>query len=445
MSDTRQAVLLFTPEWNGMHPGAWRLDGTPTDGAMDLAVVKSIVQQAEAAKFHGFFLADPTGFRLDIGLPGLARTGTAARFEPFTLMAAMAMVTERLGLIMTAGTTYEEPYMVARRFASLDHLSGGRAGWNIVTTGTKGVARHFGRDELMAHDLRYERGIEFVEAVLELWDSFDDDAFPRDKESGVFFDVDKLHVARRAGAHISLEGPLNVARPLQGHPVLAQAGSSPVGQDFAARFAEVMFTLQPTVAKARAFREGMRAKVAAYGRRPDSILILPALTLVVAPTDAEAQRKFDQMDALVPPEVGVELLSSMIDHDLSGHDVDGPLPDIPETELGTKTVQKFFVDKARDDDLTIRELISFMLRWGAVGGSPRTIADHIEEWVREGACDGFNVTFADMPESMDLFCAEVVPELQRRGVFQTEYRGRTLRENLGLERPASVFAGEAVK
>ncbi|MEZ5075913.1 MAG: LLM class flavin-dependent oxidoreductase [Solirubrobacterales bacterium] len=445
MSDRREAVLLFTPEWNGMHPGAWRLEGTPEDGAMDFRVVEGLVRQAEAAKFHGLFLADPTGFRLDIGYEGLGKTGTAARFEPFTLMAALAARTERIGLIMTAGTTYEEPYMVARRFASLDHLSQGRAGWNIVTTGTKGVARHFGRDELMAHDLRYERGGEFVEAVLELWDSFDDDAFPRDKRQGVFFDAEKLHVARRKGTHISLEGPLNVARPIQGHPVLAQAGSSPIGQEFAARFAEVMFTLQPTIEKGRAFRAGMREKAAAFGRTEDSIMILPALTLVVARTDAEAQEKFDRMDALVDPAVGLELLSSMIDMDLTGHDIDGSLPEVPETELGTKTVQKFFVDKAQEDGLTIRELISFMLRWGAVGGSPQTIADHIEEWVGEGACDGFNVTFADMPESMDMFCDEVIPELQRRGVFQTEYRGRTLRENLGLARPASVFASGAVR
>lgn len=433
----RQAILLFCPEWNGMHPGAWRLPGAPVDEALDFAEIQRLVKKAEAAKMQGMFMADPTGFRLDISYANLAKTGTSVRFDPFIMMAALAMCTTDIGLMMTAGTTYEQPYLVARRLASLDHLSGGRAGWNIVTTGTKGVSRHFGEEQLMAHDARYERGIEFVEAVVDLWNSFDDDAFPRDKERGVFFDVERLHVAQRRGRHISLDGPLNVARTPQGHPVLAQAGSSPVGREFAARFAEVMFTLQPNVPAARAFRGEMRQAVQGYGRGPDSIKILPALTLVVAPTDAEAQQRFEQMDSLVDPELGLELLGSMIDLDLTGHDVDGPLPEVPETELGTKTVQKFFVDKAHDDGLTIRELISFMLRWGAIGGSPKTVADHIEEWVGEGAADGFNVTFADGSGSMDLFVDEVIPDLQRRGVFPTEYAGRTLRENLGLDRPTN--------
>ncbi len=436
---TRQAILLFTPEWNGMHPGAWRLPGTPVDGAMDFDDIRALVQRAEAAKFHGMFMADPTGFRLEVGYPNLAKTGTAVRYEPFMLMSALSMCTSQIGLIMTAGTTYDEPYHVARRFASLDHLSKGRAGWNIVTTGNKTVARHFGTRDHMEHDLRYDRGVEFVEAVTALWDSFEDGAFVRDKESGTFFDVDRLHVAKQRGAYINIEGPLNVERPVQGWPVLAQAGSSGTGKEFAARFAEVMFTLQSDIAQSRSFVAEMKDAAVKHGRQPDDILVMPALTLVVAETDEEAAAKFELLDSLVDPELGLELLSVMIDLDLSGLDMDGPLPEVPETVLGTKTVQRFFVEKAHRDGLTIRQLISFVLRWGAVGGSPTTIADHIEEWVTTGAADGFNVTFADMPESMIMFCDHVIPELQRRGVFQTEYAGTTLREHLGLARPANQF------
>ncbi len=440
MSASAQAILMFTPEWNGMHPGAWRLPDSAHDGATDFEVVRRLVQRAEHAKLHGFFLADPTGFRLELSHPSLARTATAARFEPFTLMAAMAMCTERIGLVMTANTTYEEPYNVARRFASLDRLSGGRAGWNVVTVGTASVAQHFGRRRHMAHDDRYIRAREFLEATIALWDSWEDDAFVRDKAAGIHFDVDKLHVSRYEGAHVVSGGPLNVPRPPQGHPVIAQAGSSPAGRAFAARHAELMFTLQSDLEDARRFAADMRAAAVAEGRAPGDIKILPGLTLVVGRTDEEAHERFAQLDELVDPDVGLELLSAMIDVDLSGLPLDGPLPDVPVTDQRTQTHQTFFVGKARREQLTIRELISFMLRWGATGGSPQTIADRIQEWIEAGAADGFNITFAEMGQSMDLFLDEVVPELQRRGVFQREYRGATLRESLGLRRPANQFA-----
>ncbi len=437
-----QAILLFTPEWTGMHPGAWRLPGSPIDGAMDFDEIVSLVRMAEQAKLHGMFLADLTGFRLEVSMPNVAKTSTGARFEPFTLMSALSMCTSQIGLIMTAGTTYDEPYHVARRFASLDHLSKGRAGWNIVTTGNQAVAARFGQAKHMEHDLRYDRGVEFVEAVTALWDSFEDGAFVRDKESGTFFDVDRLHVAKQRGAYINIEGPLNVERSVQGWPVLAQAGSSTTGRAFAARFAEVMFTMQPNIEAAREFRGGMRAAVADAGRSPDSIKIMVGLTLVVGETDEDAEATFALMDSLVDDDLGLEILESKIDADLAGVDLDGPLPDIAETALGTRTIQQFFVEMARRESLTVRQLISRVLRWGAIGGSPTTIADHIETWLRAGAADGFNVTFADMPGSMTVFCEQVVPELQRRGLFQTDYTGTTLREHLGLERPAHVGVPE---
>ncbi|WP_159080508.1 NtaA/DmoA family FMN-dependent monooxygenase [Nocardia suismassiliense] len=434
----RRAILFFTPEWNGMHPGAWRLRSSDADGAMDFAVVSRLVRAAEAAKFHGFFLADPLGFRLHISPAALARTATAVRYEPFTLMAALSQCTEHIGLLMTAQTSYDEPYHVARRFASLDHLSKGRAGWNVVTAGDPSGSVLFGRPRHLGHSERYRRGAEFVEAVTALWDTWDDDAFEMDKESGRYFDTSKLHIATKTGEYVHAAGPLNVPRPVQGYPVLAQAGSSPSGRDFAARYAEVIFTLQPDIDHARDFGTKVRQAATRHGRDGAHLKILPSLTLVVAESDAAADARFAELDALVDDRLGLELLGGFLDADLSGCHPDDPVPDVAET-AGSQTVQGFFLAKARRDNLTIRELIGFMLRWGAIGGSPTTIADHIEEWIRAGACDGFNVTFADLPDSMNLFVAEVIPELQRRNIFHHDYEGATLRDNLGLPRPVNQF------
>jgi FMN-dependent oxidoreductase (nitrilotriacetate monooxygenase family) len=439
-----EAILLFIPEWNGMHPGAWRLPESPRDGAMDFALLLEMVRRAEQAKLHGLFLTDATSFRLELSYESLARTATAFRFEPFTLMAALATVTERIGLVMTCNTTFEEPYNVARRMASLDHLSHGRAGWNVVTVGNPSVARHFGSAPMMGHDERYARGAEFVDAVRMLWDSFEDGALVADKESGVYWDIDKAHAETLSGEYITASGLLNSPRSPQGQPVIAQAGSSAVGRAFAARYADLVFCLQGDFERARAYYREMKAMAADLGRRPHDMKILPSLVLVVADTDEAAAARFREMDALVDHEVGLELLSALLHHDLSGLGPDDMLPDIPETKLGTKTVQAFFVDKAREEDLTISELVSFMLRWGAIGGSPTTIADYIEKWVLGEAADGFGVTFADHPRSMDLFFDQVVPQLQRRGVFQSEYRGTTLREHLSLERPQNAYARRAV-
>ncbi|MBS1888549.1 MAG: LLM class flavin-dependent oxidoreductase [Actinobacteria bacterium] len=435
----RQALLLFTPEWNGMHPGAWRLPESPADGAMDLATVVGLVQAAERAKFHAFFLADALGFRLEISPEALARTGAGTRLEPFTLIAALAMRTERIGLVLTANTTYDEPYHVARRLASLDHISGGRAGWNIVTGGFPTGAKHFGRDEHVPHAERYARGIEFVDAVQALWDSYEDDAFELDKESGRAFDPAKLHTAAIRGEHVAVTGPLNVARPPQGHPVIAQAGSSATGRDFAARFGELIFTIQPTPERAREFREEIRAAAAAHGRDPDGLRVLPSLTLVLGETEAEAAERAARLDELADPRVGIELLSAFLETDLTGLPRDGPLPEIG-TAVGTTSVQRFFVEKAEREGLTIGGLIPAALGFGSIAGTPTQIADRIEAWLDAGAADGFNVTFADMPTSMDLFTGRVIPELQRRGLFHREYEGATLRESLGLSRPRNRFA-----
>ncbi|MEZ5075910.1 MAG: LLM class flavin-dependent oxidoreductase [Solirubrobacterales bacterium] len=441
MSKKRQeALLLFTPEWNGMHPGAWRLPESPPDGAMDVETVVGLVQAAERAKFHALFLADALGFRLEISPEALARTGSGSRLEPFTLMAALAMRTERIGLVLTANTTYDEPYHVARRFASLDHLSGGRCGWNIVTGGFPTGAKHFGRDVHVPHAERYARGAEFVAAVEALWDSWEDDAFLLDKASGLAFDPAKLHPPTLRGRHVTVTGPLNVSRPPQGRPVLAQAGSSATGREFAARFGELIFTIQPDAEAGRKFRDSIREAAAAQGRDPDHLKVLPSLTLVLGESEAEAQERSARLDQLADPRVGIELLSAFLETDLTGLPLDVPLPAVG-TATGTTSVQRYFVEKAEREGLAIGELIPFALSFGSVVGTPEEIADRIEAWLDAGAADGFNVTFADLPRSMYLFVEQVIPELRRRGRFHSEYEGRTLRESLGLPRPENRFAG----
>lgn len=438
-----QAILFFTPEWNGMHPGAWRDAASDDNGAMDLKIIQGLVRRAEEAGFHSVFLADPLGFRMHLTMPNLARTATAVRYEPFTLMSALAMVTERIGLIMTAGITYDYPFHIARRFASLDRLSGGRAGWNIVTSADPAGAKLFGQDELPPHDERYARGDEFVESVFQLWDTWNDDAFPMDKEAGVYFDIGGLNEVDFRGEWLRAAGPLNVPRPIQGRPVIAQAGSSPVGQAFAAKYAETVFTLQPTPDASREFRNRIRAQAAGFGRNPEEVKVLPSLTLVLGASEEEARERKSRFDSLVDPAVGLELLSGFVDHDLTGLALDDRLPDdIPVTTRGSQTIQKFFIDKGRTENLTLGELIAYMLGWGAFVGTPEQAADYIEEWIRTGACDGFNVTFADMPVSMDLFCDTTIPLLQERGVFHRGYEGRTLRDSLGLARPANRFSGD---
>jgi FMN-dependent oxidoreductase (nitrilotriacetate monooxygenase family) len=438
-SDDKQAVLLYFPEWGGMHVTAWRDPGAPEDPAMDFATIRRMVQTAERGKFHGFFVADTLAIRHSLSPTALSRTAKAVRFEPMTLMAALTGATERIGLMLTASTTYNEPYHVARQFASLDQISGGRAAWNVVTSGTPGESRNFGRDAHMAHADRYERGSEFFDAVTGLWDSWEDDAFLRDKASGVYFDASKLHTLDYTGQYLSVAGPLTVSRSPQGRPVIAQAGSSDVGLAFAARVADVIYTMQSDITQARSFYADVKHMIAESGRAPEDVKILPALILLVGRTDSEAAEKMARLDALVEPNVGFEQLTALIDMDLSGYPLDGPVPAVPETQLGTKTRQKYFLDMARRDNLTVRELMAVAARVGAIAGGPESIADRIEEWVSAEAADGFIITFSDTSDSLDLFVDLVIPELQRRGIFHNDYSGPTLRENLGLPWPVNRF------
>lgn len=427
------AFLMST----GHHIAGWRHPRAQADAGRNLAHYVALAQRAEAAGFDALFLADGVAIRVDDDT--LPYTARGASFEPLTLLSALAAVTERIGLVATVSTTYNEPFHVARKFASLDHLSGGRAGWNVVTSWSDNEARNFSLDRHPEHADRYARAEEFVDVVTGLWDSWEDDAFLYDKESGVYFDAEKLHRLDHRGAHFQVRGPLNVSRPPQGHPVIVQAGSSEAGQELAARTAEVIFTAQQSLEGAQAFYRGLKRRLARYGRTPDQLKILPGVFPVVGATAAEAEEKYEALQALILPSVGLALLSQHLGGvDLTGYPLDGPLPaDLPEPN-GTKSRFQLVTQLARDEGLTIRQLCRRVAtargHW-SIHGTPSQIADQLQAWFEGEAADGFNIMPPHLPGGLDDFIALVLPELRRRGLFRERYAGKTLREHLGLARP----------
>jgi FMN-dependent oxidoreductase (nitrilotriacetate monooxygenase family) len=438
MSARKQLRLGAFLMSSGHHLAAWRYPDANADGGLSFDHFKQIAQTAERGKFDMIFFADGVAVRDRGNIDALSRAGHVAHFEPLTLLSALSVVTERIGLAATVSTTYNEPYHLARKFASLDYLSGGRAGWNLVTSATNAEAKNFNLEKHPDHSPRYQRAREFVEVVTKLWDSWEDDAFERDKESGIYFDPDKLHVPNHKGEFFSVQGPLNVARPPQGYPVIIQAGSSEDGKNLAAQTAEVIFTAQQTLEDAQAFYADVKGRLAQYGRSPDDLKIMPGIFPVIGRTEQEAQEKFELLQSLIHPSVGLGLLTGLVGgFDLSNYPIDEPLPNLPETELAQSRL-KLVKDLAQREQLTIRQL--YLAIAGARGhrqivGTPEYIADQLEEWfVNEGA-DGFNIMPPYLPGGLDEFVDLVIPELQRRGLFRTEYEGQTLRENLGLPRP----------
>jgi alkanesulfonate monooxygenase len=422
-----------------IHTGAWRYPGAWPDANFNLARIRQLILELEAAKFDAFFMADHLAV-LKMPEDALKRSQTVSSFEPFTLLSALAMVTERIGLVATASTTYEEPFHVARRFASLDHISNGRAGWNIVTTGNPETSFNFGKDEHMAHSDRYARAREYRDVVTGLWDSWADDAFVRDVASGIFFDPSKLHVLDHRGAHFGVRGPLNIARPVQGWPVIVQAGASEAGRQLAAETAEVIFGAAGSLADGKAFYADIKARMTAYGRDTDHLKILPAAFVVVGETMAEAQAKRDHLDSLVHYDSGIRSLSIALDYDVSGFDPDGPLPDVPESN-SSKSGRERTIAYARETGATIRQLAARAGSYAGLAfiGTAATIADEMQAWLEERGSDGFNVMFPHVPAGLQDFTTKVVPELQRRGLFRRDYAGTTLRDHLGLPRPANRF------
>ncbi|MDI6029141.1 LLM class flavin-dependent oxidoreductase [Corticibacterium sp. UT-5YL-CI-8] len=437
MSD-RQLKIGLSLVSNGTHPAGWRLPEARADAALDFALWKEMAQAAEAAKIHFIFLADGIAVRTAASdNDALSYSGRIDQFEPLTLIAGLSAVTDRIGYIATASTTYNEPYHIARKFASLDHISGGRVGWNVVTSWSEAEAKNFSRDKHLEHSIRYGRAEEFVDVVRGLWDSWEDDAFCRDKDGGRYFHPAKMHVLNHVGEDFSVRGPLNIARPIQGYPVIAQAGSSEPGQELAARTADLIYTAKQRRDDAAGFYESVKGRFSKYGRSRGSALVMPGIMPLIGKTMEEARAKYDRIQHLIHPKVGLAMLARTFG-DLSGYPLDGPLPDNLPMMDGVKSHRDPLLRMARDENLSIRQL--YMRVTGAAGhlqlcGTPDSIADTMEEWFNAGACDGFNIMAPYFPDGLYEFLNEVVPVLQRRGLFRSDYQGKTLRENLGLVRP----------
>jgi FMN-dependent oxidoreductase (nitrilotriacetate monooxygenase family) len=429
----------------GGHQAGWRHPDAVPNALMDFELMTHVTRLAESAKMDAVFFPDACAMAgstsFDRGDLSRARRGRCVYIEPSTLLAGLAARTTHIGLIATVTTTYNEPYHVARRFASIDHISGGRAGWNLVTSQIEDESWNFGRETHVDHALRYERAAEFIDVVDGLWDSWEEDAFVLDKTRGQYFDPEKLHFLRHKGKHFDVRGPLNCTRPPQGRPVVAQAGTSDVGRALAARTADVVFTAQLSLEDAREFYADVKQRAATHGRGPDDIKILPGLTPIVGRTLGEAEDKYDALQDMLPDELAVKALERLTgDVDLMQCDFDGPLPPLPPSN-SARGRQKMIMDLS-DQGMTIRQIA----RRYAVGsghltawGTPAQIADMMQEWLETQACDGFNVMTPYLPKPLEDFVELVIPELQRRGVFRQEYEGQTLRENLGLRIPANRF------
>ncbi len=422
-----------------IHTGAWRFPGARADANFDIKEIVRLAKKLEEGRFDAFFMADHLAV-LNMPMEALKRSGTVTSFEPMTLLSALSMVTDHLGLVATGSTTYDVPYHVARRFSSLDHLSGGRAGWNVVTTSNPDASKNFGMDDQMEHAERYRRAREFVDVVTGLWDSWEDDAFIRDQESGIFFDPDKLHVLDHKGPHLSVRGPLNIGRPLQGWPVIVQAGSSEAGRQLAAETAEAVFTSHRDLDAAQRFYADIKDRMIQYGRDPEGLKVLPACMVIVGEDLEEAKRVRAKLDSLVHLESAIASLSIALGTDARKFDLDAPLPAIPESNE-SKSSRDGAIALAARENLTVRQLAQRLGGFSghAILGAPEAIADEMEEWLESTACDGFTVMFPYQPGGLEAFVDRVVPELQRRGIFRSEYEGQTLRENMGLPRPENQF------
>jgi N-acetyl-S-(2-succino)cysteine monooxygenase len=429
---TRMKLGLFVRPV-GHHVASWRHPDSHSDAGVNFNRFVEMAQTAERGRFDLLFSAD-TQSAWTTHPDGLHRMHYVAWIEPFTLMAALSGFTRNIGLVCTASTTYEEPFALARKFASLDIVSEGRAGWNLITSGNETEAQNFGRVSHPPKAERYRRAREFAEVVNGLWQSWDDDAFVRDRASGVFFDREKMHVLDHHGKYFDVRGPLNTPRSRQGQPVLVQAGASDDGIELAAETAEVVFAAQSRLEGGKAFYAELKGRMAKYGRDRDHLKILPGLAVTVGRTADEAKEKYQRMLDLIHPDVGLGLLSRRIGFDLTGYPLDGPLPELPKNDV-VASRSGMMADMAKRENLTIRQLYQRFA--GARGhlevvGTPTEIADTMQQWVEERAADGFNVIVPYFPGGLNDFIDLVIPELQRRNLFRTEYESSTLRGNLGL-------------
>jgi FMN-dependent oxidoreductase (nitrilotriacetate monooxygenase family) len=441
---TRRMNLALSIANLGYHYAAWRHPDMPAGGNMDFRHTLHCARLAEQGKFDLIFLADSAAVR-DLDNPAIAREmeHQIVKHEPVALLAALSAVTRHIGLVATASATYNEPFNLARSFASLDHMSGGRAGVNLVTGFSIDEARNFGLDAVHGSEFRHERATEFCDVMKGLWDSWDDDAFPRDKATGQFWDRAKLHYLDHAGKHFKVRGPLDVARPPQGHLPVFTAGDSDNAMEFSARCGDVVYGGQPDIESARAYYAAVKGRLAKHGRSPDAVKMLPGIMAFVGRTQQEAQDKFDRMQALIEPKLGLGLLAVNGFPDYTGHDIDGPVPEIAATPGRKAFFNSPLMAKVRREGMTIRQLYEAVSGgfWHlGVVGTPNRIADVMEEWFTTGAADGFNVQSPCIPVDTQDFVELVIPELQRRGLHRREYDGTTLRQRLGLPQAPSRYA-----
>ncbi len=433
---TRQMKLGLMLAQSGHHVASWLHPDARPDTELDFSKLLHLAKTAEEGLFDFIFSADSLSGE-KFTPETLPRTAIGVRIEPMTLLTALAAVTENIGLVCTATTTYDQPYLVARRFASLDYVSGGRAGWNVVTSAHPPEARNFGGGVHPNKETRYRRAREFVEVVNGLWDSFDQDALTLDRAHAQYYDPAKLHVLNHEGEFFRVRGPLMIPKSPQGRPIVVQAGASEDGRQLAAETAEVVFTAQQSLEDAQIFYRDVKRRAREAGRDPGSVLIMPGFGVLVRETQAEAEDVFQQLQDLINPDVGISLLSRYMQTDMSKYDIDGPVPELPS---GGDVFSRagLLLAAARRDGLTIRQLYQKIA--GGRGhfqliGSPRHVADVMESWFHNEAADGFNLVPPLFPTGVDEIVKRLVPELQRRGLFRTAYEGKTLREKLGLPTP----------
>jgi len=413
----------------GNHSAGWRYPGAATSH-MQLPVIQEIARIAEAGKFDLLFISD------SMVMDPTDHPSFMCRFEPTTLITVLSASTTHIGLGATVSTSFSEPFNVARIFGSIDHISGGRAAWNVVTSSNPKAALNFNRDEHLEHELRYQRANEFVDVVTGLWDCWDDGAIVADKATGRFIDPDKVRALDHKGRFFQVKGPINMARCPQGHPVIIQAGGSPSGLELAARTADVVFSVVQELEAAKFAYADLKGRMAKYGRAPDDIAVLPGVMPIIGATDAEAREKLAKLQSWLTPTNAATLVASRIGYDVSGHPLDGPVPPPPPSE-GSRTFSHVLYETARREKMTLRDLYNLTAaargHW-VVCGTPHHIADTLEEWFVGRAADGYNILPPYFPGAFADFVDLVVPELQRRGLFRRNYHGTTLRDHFGLAR-----------
>ncbi|USK65764.1 LLM class flavin-dependent oxidoreductase [Peribacillus frigoritolerans] len=445
MAQDRQMKLAAYLIGTGMHVASWRHPTSNPNASIDVKALQRLSKIAEKGKFDLAFVADSLAINHE------SHPQILNRFDPIVLITALAAATEKIGIGATASTTYSEPYVLARQFASVDHISGGRVGWNVVTTAdaTGETALNFSRDKHLAHDHRYERAEEFIDVVQGLWDSWEDDAFVHNKETGQFFDPDKVHELRYKGNYFSVKGPLNIARSAQGQPVIIQAGASIPGQRLAARTAEVVFTHWDNIEESKRYYQELKSSLMAFGRSVEELHILHGISPIIGETEEIAIQKYNKLQSLVDPYESLKFVSGYMGNvDFSKYSLDTPAKDV-EFPL-VNSIQSNFNEMKKiigEEDIKVGELYARFFspaRRDRFVGTPTQVADEMEVWFTEKAADGFMLQFPLLPGDLEDFVGKVVPILQERGLFRLDYEGATLRDHLGLKNPKNRFANEEI-